>query len=113
MDKAIELLEEVKERLKRKNQHYARLDDPFFNFEVGRAVLRARGKWQAAFAYATKHIAAIAKWYESGEMPSDPEVVREVLGDVIAYMAIMYAIYEEERGGDGKVAEAWTVTQTD
>jgi len=108
---SVKLLNEVAERLERKNRAYAGGQHKHINFIIGKDVLNYDEAWQAALAYATKHIATLLTWFREGKLPEDSERVAEVLGDIIAYMALIYEIHEEAKRAEEE-GDHWVSSTT-
>lgn len=74
--------------LAEKNSRYS-TGDAIHNFQVGGDILGSNPA-MAAFSYMTKHLVALRDMCETNVC--DPEDLTEKCGDIINYIAIIYAI---------------------
>lgn len=79
--------------LSAKNAKYS-TGDAIHNFQVGGDILGVTPA-TTAFSYMTKHLVALRDMCETYEI--DPEDLKEKCGDIINYVAIIYAILAESQ----------------
>ena len=86
-------LNKIESVLSNKAKEYAQQGDRLFNFKVAANINRTTPE-KALWGMATKHLVSVIDLVE-GRLPATKENVNEKCGDMINYLILLTAIFEE------------------